>query len=106
MKRILASLIFPLGQGGAQHRGGFLIFLILTLSFCSSLTHARFVDEKREIRLSGFVYSRAAWAVSNDTIGTYKGNWARGNLVQHRNFASLEWRHNLSRIVGETRPFS
>ncbi|MGE0823881.1 MAG: DUF1302 family protein, partial [Candidatus Binatia bacterium] len=60
-----------------------------------------FFDERREMSLSGFAYSRGTWALSEDDIGTYKGLWQKGNLVQHRNFLSLEWRHNLNRISRE-----
>src|SRR5438876_11949705 len=57
-----------------------------------------YFDERREMSLSGFAYSRATWALAEDNIGTYKGLWHEGNLVQHRNFLTLEWRHNLNRI--------
>ena len=51
------------------------------------------------MNLSGVAYSRMTWALANDTIGTYKGSWARGNLVQHRNFVSLTWHHTLDRLT-------
>ncbi len=47
--------------------------------------------------LAGFAYTRGTWALSKDDIGQYKGLWERGNLVQHRNFLTLEWRHKLGR---------
>ncbi|HKA52654.1 MAG TPA: DUF1302 family protein [Candidatus Binatia bacterium] len=57
-----------------------------------------YFDDRREMSLSGFAYTRATMALKNDNIGTYKGNWQAGNLVQHRNFLTLEWRHNVNRI--------
>src|SRR5215831_8651562 len=60
-----------------------------------------FFDDRREMSLSGFAYTRAAMGLKDDNIGTYKGNWKAGNLVQHRNFLTLEWRHNINRISRE-----
>src|SRR2546423_14596329 len=60
-----------------------------------------FFDDRREMSLSGFAYTRGTMALKNDNIGTYKGNWQAGNLVQHRNFLTLEWRHNINRISRE-----
>jgi len=57
-----------------------------------------FFDERREMSLSGFAYSRATIATADDDIGTGKSLWEEGNLVQHRNFLTLEWRHNIDRI--------
>src|SRR5947207_802450 len=57
-----------------------------------------YFDDRREMSLSGFAYSRATWALADDSIGFYKGLWQRGNVVQHRNFLTLEWRHNVNRI--------
>src|SRR5262245_47559444 len=48
--------------------------------------------------LSGFAYSRAVFATTSDNIGTFKGFYEAGNLVSHRNFLTLEWRHNINRI--------
>jgi len=60
------------------------------------------LDQRREMSLTGIFYTRATWALSNDEIGQFKGLWQRGNLVQHRNFATLEWRHNLARLTRES----
>jgi hypothetical protein len=38
-------------------------------------------------------------ALSHDDIGTGKGLYKTGNLVQHRNFLTLEWRHNINRLT-------
>src|SRR5215510_3477040 len=64
---------------------------------CATSAWGYYVDERREMSLSGFAYTRATWALANDDIGNYKGLWQRGNLVQHRNFVTLEWRHKLER---------
>src|SRR5438093_10288748 len=48
--------------------------------------------------LSAFAYSRAAFATTSDNIGTFKGFYQTGNVVSHRNFLTLEWRHNLNRV--------
>ena len=32
-----------------------------------------YFDERREMSLSGFAYSRAAFATTSDNIGTFKG---------------------------------
>src|SRR5215813_10290296 len=69
------------------------IFLLPTLSW------GYFFDERREMSLSGFAYSRATFALSDDSIGAGKGMYQTGNLVQHRNFLTLEWRHNINRVT-------
>jgi hypothetical protein len=76
--------------------------LVVVLTFSSVATAwTYYFDERREMSLSGFAYTRATWALSNDKIGNYKGLWQRGNLVQHRNFVTLEWRHKLDRVSRE-----
>ena len=57
-----------------------------------------YFDDRREMSLSGFAYSRAAFATTSDNIGTFKGFYQTGNVVSHRNFLTLEWRHNLNRV--------
>jgi hypothetical protein len=57
-----------------------------------------YFDERREMSLSGLAYTRGTFLTGKgDEIGNYKGLYKRGNLVQHRNFLTLEWRHNLNR---------
>jgi hypothetical protein len=68
------------------------VFLLPTLSW------GYFFDDRREMSLSGFAYSRATFATDKDNIGTGKGLYRIGNLVQHRTFVTLEWRHNINRI--------
>lgn len=58
-----------------------------------------FFDDRREMSLSGFAYSRATMSLSDDSIGSGKGLYQSGQLVQHRNFLTLEWRHNINRIL-------
>lgn len=57
-----------------------------------------FFDERREMSLSGFAYSRGVFA-TQDGIAAQKDLYEAGNLVSHRNFLTLEWRHNLSRAA-------
>ena len=76
-----------------------LVLIILILG--SAPAWGRYLDERKEMNLSGFAYTRGTWALSEDDIGFYKGLWQRGNLVQHRNFVTLEWRHKLDRLTRE-----
>jgi hypothetical protein len=64
-----------------------------------SVAHSYFFDERREMSLSGQAYSRATFALADDSIGNGKGLYETGNLVQHRNFLTLEWRHNINRLT-------
>ncbi len=59
-----------------------------------------FFDDRREIGLSGFAYTRAVIA-TQDGLGNQQTTYEAGNLVSHRNFLTLEWRHNINRIVRE-----
>jgi hypothetical protein len=68
---------------------------------CATPAWGRYFDGRKEMSLSGFAYTRGTWALSEDDIGFYKGLWQRGNLVQHRNFVTLEWRHKLERLTRE-----
>lgn len=79
------------------------ILVPVILTFFSVVAPARgyYFDDRREMSLSGFAYTRGTWALANDKIGNYKGLWQRGNLVQHRNFVTLEWRHKLERVSRE-----
>ncbi|MEW6301075.1 MAG: hypothetical protein AB1671_25635, partial [Thermodesulfobacteriota bacterium] len=80
-------------------RGLLAAFMAVALSTAAAWGY--YFDDRREMSLSGFAYTRGTWALSNDDIGTYKGLWQRGNLVQHRNFVTLEWRHNVNRAAKE-----
>lgn len=72
-----------------------------TVLLLPTLSWGYFFDERREMSLSGFAYTRGTWALSEDGIGANKGLWQKGNVVQHRNFLTLEWRHNLNRLSRE-----
>ncbi len=67
----------------------------------ASTAFGYFFDERREMSLSGFAYTRGTIALSQDNIGTGKSLYEKGNLVQHRNFVTLEWRHNINRATRE-----
>ncbi len=56
-----------------------------------------YFDDRREMSLSGFAYTRAVVATQDGRTNQKVGYFA-GNLVSHRNFLTLEWRHNLNRV--------
>ena len=86
---------------GKRQRGVWLFAASMAFLLSTTTAWGYFFDERREMSLSGFAYSRGTWALSEDNIGTYKGLYQEGNLVQHRNFVTLEWRHNLNRVSRE-----
>jgi hypothetical protein len=90
-----------MGMARPMGRGQWVLVLIVLTFFGTASAWGYYFDERREMSLSGFAYTRGTWALSNDEIGNYKGLWQRGNLVQHRNFLTLEWRHKLERISRE-----
>ena len=57
-----------------------------------------FFDDRREMSLSGFAYTRATFSLQDNMTGG-QNLYHRGNMVQHRNFLTLEWRHNISRAA-------
>ena len=59
-----------------------------------------YFDDRREMSLSGFAYSRAVFATQGGINGSTH-TYHAGNMVQHRNFVTLEWRHNLNRVSRE-----
>ena len=71
-----------------------LMVLLLPITTASGY----YFDDRREMSLSRLAYSRATFATTSDNIGTFKGFYQAGNLVQHRNFLTLEWRHDINRI--------
>jgi hypothetical protein len=89
------------GKTLATYTGRAVGAAILALVLSAGTSWGYFFDEKREMSLSGLAYTRGTWALSEDDIGGYKGLWQKGNLVQHRNFLTLEWRHNLNRLSRE-----
>ncbi len=80
--------------------GGLIIGVLMWLGTIPD-ARAYFFDERREMSLSGFAYTRGTLALSDDNIGSGKSLYERGNLVQHRNFVTLEWRHNINRATRE-----
>ena len=78
--------------------GGALTWLVL-IGMSANTAWGYFFDDRREMSLSGFAYTRGTMALSHDDIGTGKGLYKTGNLVQHRNFLTLEWRHNINRLT-------
>ena len=74
----------------------FAALMVLLLPYATAWGY--FFDDRREMSWSGQAYSRATFSTTRDTLRTYKGFYQAGNLVQHRNFLTLEWRHDINRI--------
>lgn len=73
-------------------------FTVAVLS--TTATWGFFFDDRREMGLSGFAYTR--WVIATqDGLGVQKRTYHAGNLVSHRNFLTLEWRHNIARLIRE-----
>src|SRR6266540_1331472 len=79
-----------------QGRWG-LIAAVAVLLLPAATTWGYYFDDRREMSLSGFAYTRAVIA-TQDGLGNQKHTYYAGNLVSHRNFLTLEWRHNLNRL--------
>ena len=77
--------------------GGVVVGVLLWLGVAPT-AFGYFFDDRREMSLSGFAYSRATFALQ-DSMAAGKPLSQEGNLVQHRNFLTLEWRHNLNRAA-------
>src|SRR5712692_10298648 len=84
-----------------RQRGWGLFAALALLLIPAAATWGCYFDDRREMSLSGFAYTRATFATTSDNIGTDKGLYSAGNLVQHRTFVTLEWRHNLNRTSRE-----
>jgi hypothetical protein len=83
----------------SNRKEGWCFFIFLTLLFLPVATAwGYYFDDRREMSLSGFAYSRAVFALQ-DGIAGQQQTYYTGNLVQHRNFLTLEWRHNLNRVA-------
>ena len=80
-----------------QQRGWGLCAALALLLLPATTAWGYFFDDRREMSLSGFAYSRATFATADGVAGQKRTYYA-GNLVQHRNFLTLEWRHNLNRV--------
>src|SRR3989441_938188 len=85
-------------RGNRQIMRGELFAALVLLFLPAATAWGYFFDDRREMSLSGFAYSRAVIATTSDNIGTFKGFYQAGNVVSHRNFVTLEWRHNLNRV--------
>src|SRR5712692_1787091 len=83
-----------------QQRGWGLFAALALLLIPAATAWGYYFDDRREMSLSGFAYSRAVIA-TQDGLGNQKHTFYAGNLVSHRNFLTLEWRHNLNRISRE-----
>jgi hypothetical protein len=83
-----------------QRHTHWLLGLITIVLFEGATAWGFFFDDRREISLSGFAYSRATFALEDGLAGAER-TYYTGNLVQHRNFLTLEWRHNLNRVSRE-----
>ena len=77
-----------------------LLGMITIVLFEGATAWGYFFDDRREMSLSGFAYSRATFALEDGLAGAQR-TYYTGNLVQHRNFLTLEWRHNLNRVSRE-----
>lgn len=74
------------------------IFVLLVFLFSSTAAWGYYFDDRREMSLSGLLYSRAVIA-TQDGIAGQKDVYSAGNMVSHRNFATLEWRHKIDRVT-------
>jgi hypothetical protein len=83
-----------------RYRGWGLGAALVMLLLPAATAWGYFFDDRREMSLSGFAYSRAVIS-TQDGLFSSKTTYAAGNLVQHRNFVTLEWRHNLNRVSRE-----
>src|ERR1043166_2513874 len=70
---------------------------LTVLLFPAATAWGYYFDDRREMSLSGFAYSRAVIATQSG-LGNMKHTYYAGNLVSHRNFLTLEWRHNINRL--------
>lgn len=83
-----------------QRRTHWLLGAMTILLLGDTTAWGYYFDDRREMSLSGFAYSRATFALE-DGIAAQSRTYYTGNLVQHRNFLTLEWRHNLNRVSRE-----
>jgi len=85
-------------RGQGQRVAWWLSVVFTIWSLPASTAWGYFFDDRREMSLSGFAYSRATFATQKP-IGAQQHLYGVGNLVQHRNFLTLEWRHNINRLA-------
>ena len=65
---------------------------VLSVLLWTATSWGYFFDDRREMSLAGFAYSRATFALE-DGMAAGRHLYQEGNMVQHRNFLTLEWRH-------------
>ncbi|MBM4256769.1 MAG: DUF1302 domain-containing protein [Deltaproteobacteria bacterium] len=84
-------------RGQRQHLRWWLSVMLAVWFLPGSMAWGYFFDDRREMSLSGFAYSRATFAL-DDGMAAGRHLYQEGNMVQHRNFLTLEWRHNINRL--------
>ena len=80
-----------------QRRGWGLFAALALLLLPAATAWGYFFDDRREMSLSGFAYTRGTIGLQDGIAGGER-TYYTGNLIQHRNFLTLEWRHNLNRV--------
>ncbi len=83
-----------------QQRGWGLFAALALLLLPAATAWGYYFDDRREMSLAGFAYSRAVISTQGGQFSS-KNTYNAGNLVSHRNFLTLEWRHNLNRVSRE-----
>src|SRR5437867_3059147 len=83
-----------------SHRGWWFCAALVVLLLPAATAWGYYFDDRREMSLSGFAYTRGVISTQGG-ISSSRHTYAEGNLVQHRNFLTLEWRHNLNRLSRE-----
>ena len=86
-------------RGQRQHMGWWLSVVLAVWFLPTSAAWGYFFDDRREMSLSGFAYTRGTIGLSRTTWQRGNRAYQAGNLVQHRNFLTLEWRHNIGRLA-------
>lgn len=79
---------------------GWIVGVSIFLGSGVQVSWGYYFDDRREMSLSGLAYSRAVIA-TQDGVAAQKHTYAAGNMVSHRNFLTLEWRHKLDRASRE-----
>src|SRR5262245_52318409 len=85
-------------RGHKQHFSWWLSVMLTIWFLPASVAWGYFFDDRREMSLSGFAYTRATFALE-DSMAAGRHLYQAGNMVQNRNFVTLEWRHNLGRLT-------
>ena len=83
-----------------RHSGWWFFAAVMVVLLEAATAWGYYFDDRREMSLSGFAYTRGVISTQGG-ISSSRHTYAEGNLVQHRNFLTLEWRHNLNRLSRE-----